>query len=115
MPFGDGTGPRGLGPMTGRGLGQCVVVWPEELPGGYHGRAGAFGLGRSGGWRRRCRATGLPGWAGAGGGWFGGPRYSPWTPRDELDYLKDYTRGLEEALNATRARMSELEKAGKTE
>lgn len=23
MPFGDGTGPRGMGPMTGRGLGSC--------------------------------------------------------------------------------------------
>jgi len=23
MPFGDGTGPRGLGPMTGRGAGYC--------------------------------------------------------------------------------------------
>jgi len=23
MPFGDGTGPRGEGPMTGRGLGPC--------------------------------------------------------------------------------------------
>jgi hypothetical protein len=24
MPFGDGTGPRGLGPMTGRGAGFCA-------------------------------------------------------------------------------------------
>lgn len=23
MPFYDGTGPRGMGPMTGRGLGPC--------------------------------------------------------------------------------------------
>jgi hypothetical protein len=23
MPFGDGTGPRGMGPMTGRGAGYC--------------------------------------------------------------------------------------------
>lgn len=23
MPYGDGTGPLGLGPMTGRGLGPC--------------------------------------------------------------------------------------------
>jgi hypothetical protein len=32
-----------------------------------------------------------------------------------MAYLKDYTQGLEEALNATRARMAEIEKAGKTE
>jgi hypothetical protein len=24
MPFGDGTGPRGMGPMTGRGAGLCA-------------------------------------------------------------------------------------------
>ena len=24
MPFGDGTGPRGMGPMTGRGAGYCT-------------------------------------------------------------------------------------------
>ena len=24
MPFGDGTGPLGLGPMTGRGAGYCA-------------------------------------------------------------------------------------------
>jgi len=24
MPFGDGTGPRGLGPVTGRGAGFCA-------------------------------------------------------------------------------------------
>ncbi len=24
MPFGDGTGPRGMGPMSGRGAGYCV-------------------------------------------------------------------------------------------
>ena len=23
MPFGDGTGPQGMGPMTGRGAGYC--------------------------------------------------------------------------------------------
>jgi hypothetical protein len=41
--------------------------------------------------------------------------YSSWTPQDELDYLKDYTLGLEEALGATRARMAELENDKKSE
>jgi hypothetical protein len=27
MPFGDGTGPRGMGPMTGRGMGFCGVSY----------------------------------------------------------------------------------------
>ena len=43
MPRFDGTGPRGAGPMTGRGEGYCVLGLPE--PGrpvrGYAGLAGA--------------------------------------------------------------------------
>ena len=37
MPFRDGTGPIGQGPMTGRGLGPC---------------GGGMGYGRGRGWRR---------------------------------------------------------------
>jgi hypothetical protein len=44
MPGFDGSGPRGRGPMTGRGEGYCVMVLPEpasmDVP---HGFAGAGG------------------------------------------------------------------------
>jgi hypothetical protein len=44
MPGFDGTGPRGEGPMTGRGEGYCALVLPlpEEgsAPYGYAGRQG---------------------------------------------------------------------------
>jgi hypothetical protein len=42
MPRFDGTGPRGQGPMTGRGEGYCAVRIPEsgEEPYGYAGRQG---------------------------------------------------------------------------
>jgi hypothetical protein len=44
MPGFDGTGPRGLGPMTGRGEGYCAIVLPSsrtaEAPYGYAGLAG---------------------------------------------------------------------------
>ena len=44
MPGFDGTGPKGLGPMTGRGEGYCTVVLPSsetaEAPYGYAGLAG---------------------------------------------------------------------------
>lgn len=30
MPGHDGTGPRGLGPMTGKGNGYCVIRLPEN-------------------------------------------------------------------------------------
>ena len=115
MPFGDRTGPRGLGPMTGRGRGQCAVAWPREGFSGAYERGGAFGTGGGKGWKHWYRATGLPGWARAGRGRFEDPRYSPGTPQDELNYLKEYILGLEEALNVTRARMAELEKSGQAE
>jgi hypothetical protein len=42
MPGFDGTGPRGQGPMTGRGGGYCAVKLPDsgELPYGYAGVQG---------------------------------------------------------------------------
>jgi hypothetical protein len=49
MPFGDGTGPAGLGPMTGRRAGFC----------GGRGAAGRIGPGVGRGWRNWFRATGL--------------------------------------------------------
>ena len=40
MPGFDGTGPLGQGPMTGRGLGFCVLTTSEEKPGQVKGFAG---------------------------------------------------------------------------
>lgn len=42
MPRFDGTGPRGLGPMSGRGEGYCVVQLPEadQPPRGFAGLGG---------------------------------------------------------------------------
>lgn len=44
MPAFDGTGPRGQGPMTGRGEGYCAIRLPNpesgRVPYGYAGRAG---------------------------------------------------------------------------
>jgi hypothetical protein len=31
MPGFDGTGPLGLGPMTGRGMGYCVMCLPSSI------------------------------------------------------------------------------------
>jgi hypothetical protein len=43
MPGFDGTGPLGQGPMTGRGLGFCVLTTPEESPRQLKGFAGLQG------------------------------------------------------------------------
>ena len=72
MPWGDGTGPGGMGPMTGRAAGYCagypVPGFVNAIPGG-----GGWGRGR-GGWGRRNQfyATGLTGWQRAG---YGYPAY----------------------------------------
>ena len=65
MPAGNGTGPRGEGPLTGRAMGRCAG-YPD---GGYAnapGRGGGYGFfGRGGGgrgMRNRYYETGLPQW-----------------------------------------------------
>jgi len=42
MPRFDGTGPEGMGPMTGRGEGYCALVIPDsgQAPYGYAGAQG---------------------------------------------------------------------------
>ncbi len=72
MPAGDGTGPMGMGPRTGRGAGFCAGYpapgWANRGPGrGFFGRRGRDirrGFGSGGwGWRHWYYTTGLPHWA----------------------------------------------------
>lgn len=120
MPRGDGTGPDGLGPMTGRGAGYCAGY---DAPG--YMNPGVGGGGR--GWGRG-RGRHLYGWgygARARRAWFGGrwaapyayppppaaagpAPYAPVTRDDELAYLKDEAKGLEDALENIRKRITEL-------
>ena len=53
MPRGDGTGPMGMGPMTGRGMGYCTGY---AMP--VYKNAG-FGMGRGRGFRRMFRIFGF--------------------------------------------------------
>lgn len=56
MPRGDGTGPLGMGPMTGRGAGYCAGFrFPGYL--NFGGRSLGFGRGR--GYRRLLLFGGL--------------------------------------------------------
>jgi len=45
MPFGDGTGPAGLGPMTGRAAGFCAGFGVPGYMNPFAGRAGLYGAG----------------------------------------------------------------------
>lgn len=129
MPGGDGTGPAGMGPMTGRAAGYCAGYGVPGFTnpvggGGYWG----FGRGRGGGgggrgWRNRFFATGLTGWQRAGmgvpmAGWapsypaaYGAaPAPVPVASNEQqLDALKGQAEYLEDALDGIRKRIDELE------
>jgi len=130
MPRGDGTGPAGMGPMTGRAAGYCagypVPGFMNPVGGrGYwgwgRGRGGGWGRGGGRGWRHWYYATGLPGWARAGygypdEGWPGYP-YGPYatpaaptlTAEQELAGIKQQAEYFQNALDEIKERMKELE------
>ena len=125
MPGGDGTGPRGFGPMTGRAAGYCAGY---SVPGyanpGVVGRGGGLGWGRGGGgrgWRNWYGATGLPGWTRATVGlpaWGGGVPYvaPPVGPNQELAALQAQAKFFENALADIEKRINEIDaQGGKTD
>ena len=120
MPGGDGTGPAGMGPMTGRAAGFCagypVPGYMNPVGGrGYWGRGGAWGRGFGRGF----------GWARAG---YGYPaqvdvvnpnmpypeQFAPAvTPEQELTSLKQQADYFQNALDEIKNRMQQLEAEGK--
>ena len=110
--FGDGTGPMGQGPMTGRGAGYCAgydgpgYANPISRRGVGFGRGGVglprYGGGRGRGYRNWYRATGLPGWQRA---------YPPVQPtaKEEKEMIKEEKEILQEEMNALKERMKALE------
>jgi len=124
MPAGDGTGPRGMGPMTGRGAGYCAGYGAPGYANAMPGRGFGMGWGRGGGWgggrgwRNMYYATGLPGWAryGYAPAWGAppaaayGPYGAPPTPEQETEFLKSQAEMLKEELDAISQRIAELEK-----
>ena len=105
MPGGDQTGPMGMGPMTGRGIGFCAGY---RAAGSMH-RMGGCGFGRGGGRGRRNQffATGVPGWARAGNS-AGFPAAS--TTEQEQQSLKQQAQHLQDSLDAVNKRIQELDK-----
>ncbi|MBN2534421.1 MAG: DUF5320 domain-containing protein [Spirochaetales bacterium] len=110
MPGGDGTGPAGLGPMTGRAAGFCAgysipgyanPVWGR---GGFGRGFGRFG-GRGRGFRNRFFSAGFAGF---------GNVYTPYAPpavtvEQEADVLRNQVKYLQDHLNALNQRIQELE------
>ena len=134
MPRGDGTGPAGMGSMTGRAAGYCsgysVPGFANPIGGRYSGIGrGAFGGrgSRGRGYRNWYQATGLPGWnryntgMPAWGGISAQPVYpyaDPYTgpavtPDQEKEMLKEQADLLKQRLEDMQARVEELEKEEK--
>jgi len=131
MPRGDGTGPGGMGPMTGRAAGYCagysVPGYMNPYGGRYAGGGRAFGggFGRGRGYRNWYYATGLPGWSrynmglpawgGVGGYPYQGDPYygQDITPEQETESLKNQADFLKQQLDDIQARMDELSKEQK--
>lgn len=126
MPGGDGTGPRGLGPMTGRAAGYCAghpvpgYMNPVFGRGAWSGGAGwfAYGRGRGGGrgWRNRYYAAGMPERQGAAYGYpdYGFPPYPYYpelTPEQEKDMLEAQAEALKEELEDIQSHIRTMEKA----
>jgi len=126
MPRGDGTGPMGMGPMTGRAAGYCAGYgmpgYMNPGPGrrlwfgrgrGFWAWAGGFGRGRR--WRNMFYATGLPGWMRFG--WAGAVPPAgmvppaPLAPEQELQWLKQQAEAVSATLDGLRRRIDELEAA----
>ncbi len=113
MPWGDGTGPRGLGPMTGRGMGYCAGSGrPGYTNPGYGygrgfgwGRGYGRGYGRGFGWGR--------GWGAGYGAYPVGAvpgAYAPAAdPAAEKRILENQVKAMEAELDLLRKRMAELD------
>ncbi len=130
MPGGDGTGPAGAGPMTGRAAGYCAGnnipgyadPYGRRYPGAGRAFGGGFGRGR--GYRNWYRTTGLPGryrynaglpaWGGTGGYPYYDAPYGPdIEPEQEIEVLKSQSEAIKQQLKDIQARMDELSKEQK--
>ena len=99
MPRGDGTGPMGMGPLTGRRMGRCAGAgYPGNACGGgwFFGRG--FGMGRG---------------MGRGVFWgtapvFGGGFPAPLSAEQEKTVLEKQVLTMEQHLAELKKRLSEM-------
>lgn len=106
MPGGNGTGPTGMGPMTGRAAGYCAGYPAPGYANPIPGRGYGLGFGR--GWGR---GRGF----GRGFGWYGAvyPYASNVAPQQEADMLREQAKAMQEEVKAVNERITELESAAK--
>ena len=124
MPGGDGTGPGGMGPMSGRAAGYCagypVPGYMNPTGGRGMGWGRGMGRGRGMGWGRGRGVWGAPYGAPQAGyvpGAIAPGAYAPVAPSpdQELTALKGQADYVTSALEDIKTRIGELEAGQKTE
>ena len=117
MPWGDRTGPFGMGSRTGRGLGYCSGYDAPGFAGFRPGMGRGFGFGRGPGRGpgRGFRAGFGPGFGRVG--WGMGAGYDPYppSPEQEKQFLVSEAQELKNALSNLEKRISEIEKQNQSE
>ena len=116
MPRGDGTGPQGMGPMSGWGRGYCSGTAGSFTPGTGGGRSFAGPAGRCGrgygfggrGWRNQYYATGMTRWQRFGGP----PAQAAMDPETEKQFLQNQARALQTELESIGKRLAEIKPSG---
>ncbi len=117
MPLGNGTGPNGMGPMTGRAAGYCAGY---GMPGYMNSGVGGFGRGRGLG-LGYGRGMGYGRGFSRAGGWgagYGPASYAvpvaPWTaaPDEKVERwnLERQAEALASELKLVQERLDALEK-----
>lgn len=112
MPRGNGSGPMGMGPMTGRAAGRCAGYsmpgYMNQVPGRQgigmrRGRGGMGGCGMGMGWRHGWAGTAYPVAA------YPVPYAGAVAPQNEVEVLKNQAKYFGEALEGINQRIAELE------
>ena len=110
MPGGNGTGPAGMGPMTGRAAGFCAGYNMPGYGNPYLGRG--FGRGAGRGWQNRFYAS-QPGWMQTEQMY---PQYIPVqqvTPEQQIDALKQQADFLQDQLGQINTQLQQLQQKNK--
>ncbi len=100
MPGGDQTGPRGMGPMIGSGMGYCIMPVANTSNGPFGKRFFRRGCGGQG-WGNRNWAIGSQGRM---------QLNQSQTEEENLDMLKAYAANIKQELAVTQERIETLKK-----
>ncbi|MFH1351764.1 MAG: DUF5320 domain-containing protein [Pseudomonadota bacterium] len=110
MPGFDGSGPTGMGSMTGGARGWCNPYGRHFARSGF-GPLFGWGRGRGRGYRHMYWATAMPRWMRSQPGYSWSPPFAdPPTRGQEMEFLNDQAVALKGELEAIQGRLRDIEK-----